>query len=323
MAVYSGTNVFGPPAAATTNAFWLNAAFNHLALTFQASAGTNYQIQFFGTHPTLAVTFRMVATNAPVILDPPTPQTVFPDGSALFTVLAVGVQPLTYQWEFEGAVLPGKTSPMLAFNHITADQAGTYAVVVSNATGVVTSAPTALRVSAIAAAPILTPISLALSNGFRFTLAGETGRCYRIQSSSDLVNWHDETNFSSISVPLVYAQGGAPVSSVLYSETSNLVLSVPWNVAPKFVRAVVYIAPNEICINNLKQIRFTKNLWIRTLVAPYRDAWPVFSDLLPEIMELYCPALGFGPAWNSYLPANILHEPICMVVGSHILEEPR
>ncbi len=323
LAVYAGTNIFGSPPATTTNAFWLEAGFNHLALTFPAVAGTSYQVQFFGTHPTLAVTFRLVATNSPVILDPPAPQTVFPAGSALFTVTTAGVLPVSYQWQFDGGDLPGQTFPMLALDNIPAEQAGSYAVVVSNATGVVTSAPTALRVSAIAAAPLLAPTASPVSDRFGFTLSGEAGRYYRIQSSTDLVNWGNETNFSSIPVPLAYPPGGGLKSSVVYAETSNLALWVSSSIGPKFVRAVVYMAPNEICNNNLKQIRFAKGLWIRTLAAPLRDAEPVFSDLQPEILGLYCPVFGSAPAWNSYLTQDMMNEPICMIVPDHILEEPR
>jgi hypothetical protein len=146
LAVYAGTNVFGTPPATTTNLFYPDAAFDYLSMTFQALAGTDYQIQFFGTHPTLAMTFRLVATNSPVVLENPGPQTVFPGGSALFTVVATGLEPLSYQWQWNGTNLPGATSAMLALNNITPDQAGAYSVAVSSSTEVTTTASAALVV---------------------------------------------------------------------------------------------------------------------------------------------------------------------------------
>lgn len=118
---------------------------------------------------------------------------------------------------------------------------------------------------------------------------------------------------------LILAQSsmrGAPAND-------NFANRVPSSASPKFVRAVVYVAPNEICNNNLKQIRFAKNLWLRSVVAPGRDLVPDLSDLLPEISTLYCPVAGSGPTAASYIVEDVLDEPICTIVPSHILEEPK
>src|SRR6185369_12016876 len=57
---------------------------------------------------------------------------VFASTAAAFSVTAMGVTPLHYQWLFEGAVLPGATSSTLILSNTLPDQAGLYSVVVSN-----------------------------------------------------------------------------------------------------------------------------------------------------------------------------------------------
>ena len=322
LAVYAGTNVFGEPPATTTNLLWPEASLSGVSLTFQASAGTNYQIQFFGFHPTLAMTFRLMATNSPVVLADPSPQTVFPGGSALFTVIAAGLGPLSYQWQFQGTNLPGATSPMLALDNITPDQAGAYAVVVSSSTGSTTTAPAALLVTTNALPPSLAPRPSADSNSFSFALVGEVGRYYRIQSSPDLVHWNNEASFWPLTVPLVYPPYVNLKTSVVYAGNSNLVLSVPSQATAKFVRALLYVAPSELCNNNLKQIRYAKDYWRRNGLPQWRNAVPAWSDLLPEVSYLHDPAVSAGSlSGASYVLNDVMTLPICIISQNHVLEE--
>lgn len=60
---------------------------------------------------------------------------------------AVGTEPLTYQWFFNGTNLPGATSSTLTLSNALPSQAGPYFVVVSNAFGVQTNSGAALTVS--------------------------------------------------------------------------------------------------------------------------------------------------------------------------------
>ena len=87
------------------------------------------------------------APRAPVIMAPPRAQTVLPGASPVFRLLAAGDAPLRYSWRFYGAPLPGATQATLALSNVQAAQAGFYAVVVSNLSGVVTSRPARLRVN--------------------------------------------------------------------------------------------------------------------------------------------------------------------------------
>lgn len=326
ISVYPGTNIFGIPQPTPTVAgMWLDAGINKLSFTFQATAGVTYQIQFgddtfyeFTTNITMS--FQLIATNAPVILEPPTPQTISPGGSALFTVLATGVFPISYQWLSNGVPVPGETRPMLALDNITADQAGDYSVIVSNSTGTVTSPAAALAVSSNIVSPFLNVLYPARTDGFGFTLDGETGRYYRIESSTDLVSWLPEVSFA-FSQPVTHdGYGSTPFTSVVYNTNSTISLVVPENTASKFVRTSAYVAPNEICNNNLKQIQFAKELWSRNSNVS-RIAIPTVVDLMPYLSSNFsfytsCPSGGF------YHIDDVRTPPAC-TVPEHVLEEPR
>ena len=63
-----------------------------------------------------------------------------------FSVSANGIEPLSYQWSFNGAVIPGATGRSLIIVDAQMKDAGVYAVKVNNRAGSVTSAPATLDV---------------------------------------------------------------------------------------------------------------------------------------------------------------------------------
>jgi acid phosphatase type 7 len=75
----------------------------------------------------------------PVITVPPQPQTVFPSNTATFTVTAVGIGPLSFQWAKNGTNLAGQTNAMLTLTNVQAPDAGLYTVLVTNAYGQVSA----------------------------------------------------------------------------------------------------------------------------------------------------------------------------------------
>jgi predicted esterase len=66
-------------------------------------------------------------------------QSVFAGTSATFTITATGDAPLVYQWRQDGAELPGQTNTTLRIATAQPPNEGGYDVVVSNASGSVTS----------------------------------------------------------------------------------------------------------------------------------------------------------------------------------------
>jgi len=102
----------------------------------------------------LRVAFTTVSNppSAPVILSEPTNQTAPEGGSAMFTVLATGNPPPTYQWQFHGTNLTGETGASLILTGVTTNQGGTYLVVITNSLGVTNSTAVTLTVT-----PVVSP----------------------------------------------------------------------------------------------------------------------------------------------------------------------
>lgn len=81
----------------------------------------------------------------PVISAQPMSRSVVQSSATQFSVTAYGAA-LTYQWQFNGANLPGATNATLVLPSVQPAQAGAYAAVVANAAGAVTSAVAVLTV---------------------------------------------------------------------------------------------------------------------------------------------------------------------------------
>jgi hypothetical protein len=122
--------------------------------------------------------------SSPTIATPPRPQyqTAFAGTNISFSVTAAGAQPLSYQWRFNGANVPGATNASLTVTNVRIS--GDYSVEVANSAG--------LTVSSEARVMILSElrVSAGLTNGgFQFTLVGELYHPYRIDVSTNLQQW--------------------------------------------------------------------------------------------------------------------------------------
>ena len=83
---------------------------------------------------------------APYITAQPQGQTNAVGGSASFVVVVGGTAPLSYQWSFNHTNLVGATNATLTLNNLQPNQAGNYAVLVSNVAGSTNSAVAVLTV---------------------------------------------------------------------------------------------------------------------------------------------------------------------------------
>jgi hypothetical protein len=81
---------------------------------------------------------EIVTNAAPVIVQQPAYQTVTAGGTTLFTVAAVGAQPLSYQWKKDGTNF-SFNFPSIVLVPVQPSDAGVYSVVVSNSLGAVES----------------------------------------------------------------------------------------------------------------------------------------------------------------------------------------
>jgi hypothetical protein len=119
-----------------------NGTLNGSNLVFTVNGGT----AAVNTYAAFLNGFQLQIFNYPVITTQPTNLTVMQSLNATFSVVASGTAPLGYQWNFNGTNLSGATSSALTLANVQTTNAGSYAVVVTNAAGSATSAVAILTV---------------------------------------------------------------------------------------------------------------------------------------------------------------------------------
>lgn len=156
--------------------------FNNTTLT----GATNASLLLTNVQPTQAGNYRATVFNPagaatstvgmltvllpPGILVQPTNRLVTPGNSATFSVAAAGTGPLTYQWHFNGAVLPGATNSSHTVASAQSTNAGGYSVEVTDSIGSVLSA-TATLYLLVPTAFLQQPLSQSVVVGGRVTLS--------------------------------------------------------------------------------------------------------------------------------------------------------
>ena len=133
--------------------------FNAAAL----AGATNSSVNFTPVALTNAGAYYLVVTNivggvtsapavltvsnfAPVIIAGPQSQTLSAGATATFTVTAGGTGPLGYQWLLAGAPIAGASGTTYSLSNVQTNNSGSYAVVVTNVAGSVTSSVAILSV---------------------------------------------------------------------------------------------------------------------------------------------------------------------------------
>ena len=322
IAVYTATNGTLDPSGLSLPAFGIMPDDLPLApqtLSLPVAAGSNYQIQLIG-NSSVNYNIHLNATNTPLIITQPRSQTVYSNASATFYVIYAGVGQtnFAFQWYFNGTNLPGETTPILALNHIDSTFAGSYTVAVSNSACVTLSTPATLTVSQSNYPVALTAIG-PRSNAFTFSLAGEVGRTYLLQSSTDLTNWVSENIFPQ---PPFYNLFEA---NVFFDTNFPQLLTAPNGPRTKFFRVAPYLTGTpdaEICINNLRQIRIAKMLWQRDYNASV-IADPTETDIAPYFHDGILPFCPLDPQQSfdsSYAINNLETWPDCYISPTnHVL----
>jgi len=173
---YSEANLYG-------YTFPLNSAYVAQSLTLPNN----------GNVVILAITLANATTaltEAPSIARPPQGLTVTNGGPASFSVAAIGTPTLSYRWQFNGSNLAdggeisGSGTSNLTLSATTTNDAGSYAVVVTNTYGSVTSAPAVLTLTW--PAPLLLPALDAQAGLITFTWTAAPGQQYQVRYTGDL-----------------------------------------------------------------------------------------------------------------------------------------
>jgi len=152
-----------------------------------------------GSRTSASVTLTVNANPMPVITASPKSQPIFPGELLVLDFSVNGSPPLSYQWQKDGTTLAGQTGTNLVIADIQPAGIGAYTVVVTNASGSVTSAPAVLTLipSPFVSAQRSTVVSLggpALPDGLNDIVAiasgfGGFGQQLAVRSNGTVVVW--------------------------------------------------------------------------------------------------------------------------------------
>ena len=195
------------------------ATINNAALT-ASNVFVGYWDSFASISDNMALSFGLVdnvrvegfVTNVPPYITTQPKSASAPVGSnAMFTVTAGGTATLAYQWRFNGTNLAGANGSSYTRPNAQAADAGNYSVVITNASGNVTSSNALLTLTP--ALPLHFDLVSLLPDGqVRLSLSGAPGFDVRVLTSTNLANWSVLTNLPNPSGYLQFTN--APLSGV-------------------------------------------------------------------------------------------------------------
>lgn len=157
-----GEYTFGPSAGLLGDVeFWKGSGDSNFGWILVSEAeDTRMTARRFGSRESgNSAAALVIEFTAPFVAEPPGisehPQSQTVSAGSLVTLglVAIGSEPLTYQWQFNGVDIAGATEASFVLENVQPVSGGTYRVRVMNAAGSVTSADAALIVQALPVEP--------------------------------------------------------------------------------------------------------------------------------------------------------------------------
>src|SRR6185369_17009983 len=96
-------------------------------------------------------------------------------GSGAFSTVASGTGPFSYSWTKNGFAVAGQNDATLSFTQVSAQDSGTYCVIVKGACSSVTNCATLTVVNTTSATPLTPLVVCPGANGSFSTVASGTG----------------------------------------------------------------------------------------------------------------------------------------------------
>jgi hypothetical protein len=175
-----------------THAPGWSSASDHCLSLFLAALFAVFMTACSGGSSSSSPAATSVAVAPVITMAPATPQTVTVGDPAIFTVVASGTAPLSYQWK-KGTTNMGTDADWFALTSVQTADAGSYTVTVTNDAGSVTSSPATLTVSPVAVAPVITTypantsVTVGSSASFSVVASGSATLHYQWQQGSTVV----------------------------------------------------------------------------------------------------------------------------------------
>lgn len=151
-----------------------------------------YTVVVSGANGSITSAPAILVTRPPIIRDQPVSLTLAVGQRGQLTVGADGEPPFTYQWERfvagQWLAIPGANERIYTIQSASADDLGTYRVIVSNewAPQGEISAPATVVIDL---PPGFVGVSAASSGALKLSIVGDAGKSYIIESTHDFVNW--------------------------------------------------------------------------------------------------------------------------------------
>ena len=252
----NGVNIAGATAASYTT-----------PVTTTSNSGSTFAAVVSNTVGTVtSATATLTVNPAPVgpsITTSPTNQTVTAGQTATFTVVAAGTAPLSYQWQKNGVNIAGATAASYTTPvTTTSDSGSTFAAVVSNTVGTVTSATATLTVNPAPVGPSITtsPTSQTVTAGqtatFTVVAAGTAPLSYQWQKNG--VNIAGATA-ASYTTPVTTTSNSGSTFAAVVSNTVGTVTSatVTLTVNPAPVGPSITTSPTSQTVTAGQTATFT------------------------------------------------------------------
>ena len=188
----------------------------HTLTNVQTNKSGNYSVRVFNGYGSAASAGAAlnVIVFPPTITIQPSSQNPLLGHGASFAVSVIGTPPFQYQWQFNGADIPGATNVTYTIPAVTASDAGNYAAMISNSAESVRSDDAALTV--------VIPPTLGLQTlaGYPLlSLNGMLGSNFSVQFISNwpATNWLNLRSISNLSVnPYQFLDTGGSTQPTRY-----------------------------------------------------------------------------------------------------------
>ena len=171
--------------------------------------------------------FQVLAIESdgrPALTTQPGNQTVAAGANVIYAAMAVGSQPLSYQWQVNGTNIPGATAAVLSLAIVQLDDAGAYSVTVTNAAGAVASSNAVLTVlvpPGITTQPACQTVCAGSPVSFTVGAEGCLPLFYQWQFNSAAIAGATQSSFNLLSVQ----PGDTGIYSVIITNAAGSVTS--------------------------------------------------------------------------------------------------
>lgn len=241
----------------------------------------------------------LMGDGSPAITLQPAIQTATPGANVTLYCRAAGVQPMSYQWQFNGVSLPGATNSSLSLTNVQAANLGGYRVVVANSQGVSISSTASLSLSqfilwsSFAGGNYAIPTNYPAGLNDLVALAPGDNHVLALRANGSVVSWGIPTNGLETGLP---AGLNNVVAIAVVGSTQNLALTATgtlkaWGASPTMTNLppglsnVVAIASDHYALLALKSDGTVRS-------------WNPFSPggyyATPSISNIVAIASGFG-----------------------------